>query len=101
MKTHLRIPSLIAAATLAGLAGLAQAQEETPPQASHSSQSREAVRADLQAWRESGLGDAWHGESTPSLDSAAYREMQQRYAQATQRSQYARARTGQQTGGES
>ena len=71
------------AAALLALFGSAtlQAHAQTLYQPDRGSPSRETVRADFSAWKESGLADAWRGESTPNMESTEYRAMYQRYLQ--------------------
>ena len=84
MTIRTDIQRLFACAILsAGFVSVTQAQEETPPQTTHSTSTRAEVVADLQAWKAAGLDDTWHGENTPDIDSPTYRELHERYVQAS------------------
>lgn len=73
-------PAVLAAMLLAGTV---HATEETQVPATQSTQSREAVRADLRNWKEAGLDQLSQGEQTADTDSAAYRAAQRHYAELT------------------
>lgn len=84
MTTRTNIQRLFACAMLsAGFFSATQAQEETSIQTTHSTNTRAEVVADLQAWKAAGMDDAWHGENTPDIDSPTYRELHERYVQAS------------------
>lgn len=85
MKTTQALKTLIPALALTFAAGLgtAHAQELVPAPQASSTQSRDQVRADLLAWHESGLADAWRGEQTPDIEAPAYRAEHQRYLALT------------------
>lgn len=65
---------LVVALTTLGGAAAVSAQEETqfPQSTSISTLTREEVRADLQAWRDAGLGELTLGEQTADTHSAEY-----------------------------
>lgn len=80
MTKFVSIKQVIPAALLAVfVAGAAHAGEETEVPATPSTQSREAVRADLKNWKAAGLDALSHGEQTPDIASAAYTEAQRHY----------------------
>ncbi|CAM3909439.1 DUF4148 domain-containing protein [Bordetella tumulicola] len=84
MTTRTNISRLLACAILGtGFVSATQAQEETPAQTAHSTSTRAEVVADLQAWKATGMDDVWHGENTPDIDSLTYRELHERYVQAS------------------
>ncbi|MBV7484876.1 DUF4148 domain-containing protein [Bordetella sp. BOR01] len=72
------IPAALAAMLMAGTA---HATEETQVPATESTQSREAVRADLRNWKEAGLDKLSHGEQTADISSAEYRTAERHYAE--------------------
>lgn len=76
-----RFKNVIPAALVGLIAmGSASAQFEAPtPVQSASTPTREAVKADLRAWKAAGLDDAWRTESTPNIEGPEYRAMYQHY----------------------
>ncbi|MDN5843850.1 MAG: DUF4148 domain-containing protein [Alcaligenaceae bacterium] len=79
-------PDVFSAAYQAKVANYEQLTGSNDAQAAQHSLTRAEVAADLNAWRASGLAQAYAGRTTPDVFSSAYQAKLSHYHQLTQQS---------------